>query len=562
MVLKTYNPYVVAMAATIGGMLFGFDVSSVSAFVNNETYRAYFNYPNDIVQGAITSAMAGGSFFGSLISGRLSDALGRKYAVQIGAVIWIVGSLFQSAVLTSFQLIMGRFISGIAIGICSSQVPVYIAELSPKRIRGRLVGTFQWAITWGVLIMFLVGYGCSFIEGPKSFRIAWGLQVIPGLLLLCALFFFPESPRWLATRDRWEEATNVIAHIQGGGDVEHPDVLLEMQEIREVVRINRMSEDVTVMDLFARGSRLRTFVGCSCQMWQQLTGINVMMYYVVYTFAMAGYEGNTDLIASSVQYAINVFMTVPALLFIDDWGRRPLLLTGSTFMALWLFCVAFTMGHFGHYVDSLNGNTEIRWIVPNHAAAKSVIAFNYLFVGTFAPTYGPGTWIYVSEIFPLKQRAIANGLCAAVNWTFNFLLAFLVPLGFKHIQYRTYLIFCFFCILMTLHVYFMFPETKGKTLEEIDLIWEDHIPPWKTSKIDVEEFVARDREHLINHESNRAPTELGEMDRGLSPADTNSGLSTTSYDTDAISFNEEEAQNLLNQDHPLSGNDSISVRMA
>ncbi|KAK9245518.1 general substrate transporter [Lipomyces tetrasporus] len=485
MVLKTYNPYIVAAAATIGGMLFGFDVSSVSAFVDNPTYREFFNYPDDIQQGGITSAMAGGSFVGSLISGRISDILGRRYAIQCGAIIWIIGSIVQCTVQDTAQLIIGRFISGIAIGICSSQVPVYIAELSPKKIRGRLVGLFQWAITWGIMIMFFISYGCSFMTGAKSFRIAWGLQIVPGVLLLSALVFFPESPRWLATKDRWDEATNVIAHIQGGGDMDHPDVLLEMQEIREVVRIDRLSKDVSVFDLFSRGSRLRTFVGASAQMWQQLTGINVMMYYVVYTFAMAGYEGNAGLISSSIQYVVNVIMTVPAILFIDKWGRRPLLLTGSSLMAVWLFLVGGIMGQYGHYVDSLNGNSGIRWVVPNKAAAMSIIAFNYLFVGTFAPTWGPGTWIYVSEIFPLKQRAIANGFCASINWTFNFLLAFCVPPGFKNIQWRVYIIFAIFCVIMTFHVFFMFPETKGKTLEEVDLIWEENIAPWKRGTIEV-----------------------------------------------------------------------------
>ncbi|KAK9464769.1 general substrate transporter [Lipomyces arxii] len=492
--LKTYNPYIVAVAATIGGMLFGFDVSSVSAFVDNPVYREFFNYPDDVIQGLITSAMAAGSFAGSLFSGRVSDAFGRKYAIQIGAIIWIVGSIVQATVRNTTQLVVGRFISGIAIGICSSQVPVYVAELSPKRIRGRLVGAFQWSVTWGVMIMFFIGYACSFLNGAKSFRIAWATQIVPGAVLLGSLVFFPESPRWLATMDRWDEATNVIAHIQGGGDAEHADVLVEMQEIREVVRLNRMSKEISVWDLFAPGSRMRTFVGASAQMWQQLTGINVMMYYVVYTFAMAGYEGNIVLISSSIQYVVNVIMTIPALLFIDNWGRRPLLLTGSVLMAIWLFAVGGIMGTYGHYVDSLNGNTEIRWVVDSGVPAMAIILFNYLFVGTFAPTWGPGIWIYVSEIFPLKQRATANGFCAAVNWTFNFLLAFCVPPGFKNIQWRVYIIFAIFCVLMTVHVFFMFPETKGKTLEEIDLIWEEHLPPWRSNQIDLSEAaVHRDR---------------------------------------------------------------------
>ncbi|KAK9454726.1 general substrate transporter [Dipodascopsis uninucleata] len=483
--MKTYNPYIVAAAATIGGMLFGFDVSSISAFVDNEQYREYFNYPSDVEQGLITAVMSGGSFMGSIISGRLSDKLGRKSAVQTGAIVWMVGSVVQCTVLSMTQLIIGRMISGFAIGICSSQVPVYIAELSPKNIRGRLVGTFQWAITWGVMLMFYISYACTFLSGPKSFRIAWGLQMLPGILLLSFMAFFPESPRWLATKDRWEEATNVIAHIQGGGDLEHPLVADEMQEIRQVVMIDRMSADVTILDLFSRGTRLRTFVGVSTQIWQQLTGINTMMYYVVYIFAMAGYTGNTGLISSSVQYLINVIMTVPALVGIDNWGRRRLLILGALVMSVFLTMVGGLMGYYGHYVDSLNGNTEIRWYVPDRFAAQAIILFNYLFVSTFAMTWGPGAWIYVSEIFPLKQRALANGLTASSNWATNFILAFVVPIMLKNFQWRTFMVFAFFCLAMALHVYFMFPETKGRTLEEIDILWEQNIAPWNTATLDL-----------------------------------------------------------------------------
>ncbi|KAK9316827.1 general substrate transporter [Lipomyces starkeyi] len=488
--LRIYNPYLVALSATIGGMLFGFDISSVSAFVDNASYRQFFNYPGSTKQGGITAAMAGGSFLGSLCAGFASDKLGRKYTIQLGAIIWMIGAAIQCSVQNVAQLICGRLIAGVAIGICSSQVPVYIAELSPKQIRGRLVGLFQWAVTWGIMIMFYISYGCTFLDGTKSFRLAWGIQMIPGLLLLLTLIVFPESPRWLAARDRWDEAIEIITHVQGKGDIENRDVQIEIQELREAVRIDKLSEDVTILDLFAKGSRVRTFVGVSGQIWQQLTGMNVMMYYVVYTFLMAGYQGNTVLVSSSIQYVINVVMTVPALLFIDSWGRRPLLIYGACIMAVWLFAVSGLMAAHGHWVPNVGNNPNIRWIVPEKSAAKAIIACNYLFVATFATTWGPGVWIYVSEIFPLKQRAIGNGFCGAFNWIFNFALAFFVPPAFQNIQWKTYLIFAVFCIAMATHVFFLFPETKGKTLEEIDIIWSEHIKPWKTANADVTELAA------------------------------------------------------------------------
>ncbi|KAK9384092.1 general substrate transporter [Kockiozyma suomiensis] len=507
--LRLYNPYLVAFSATIGGMLFGFDISSVSAFVDNATYKEYFGNPTSLQQGGITASMAGGSFLGSLCAGTLSDRIGRKYSIQLGSLVWIVGAAIQCSVQNRAQLICGRLIAGLAIGVCSSQVPVYLSELSPKKIRGRLVGLFQWAVTWGILIMFYISYGCSFIEGPASFRTAWGLQMVPGAILFGTLFFFPESPRWLASRDRWEEAVDIIRHVQGSGDgPESEDIQLEIEELREAVRIEQLSADVTYFDLFKKGSRLRTFVGTSAQIWQQLTGMNVMMYYVVYTFEMAGYTGNTGLVSSSIQYVINMAMTVPALLFIDKWGRRPLLIYGALVQGIWLFAVSGLMAQYGHWVPEVAGNDQIRWSVPDRTAAKAIIACNYLFVASFAMTWGPGIWLYVSEIFPMKQRAVGNGFCGAWNWIFNFALAFFVPPAFTNIQWKTYIIFSVFCICMAVNVFFLFPETKGKTLEEVDILWEEKIKPWKTANADVSHLAA-----------NRALTSHGEKSNEVEHAE-------------------------------------------
>ena len=153
--------------------------------------------------------MPGGSFIGALASGFLSDRFGRKRSIQIGAIIWCVGSIIVCASQDIAMLIVGRFINGWAVGICSAQVPVYVSELAPPSKRGRVVGAQQWAITWGILIMFYISYGTSFIQGPAAFRVPWGLQMIPAICLIIGLVFTPESPRWLARNDRWEECHNV-----------------------------------------------------------------------------------------------------------------------------------------------------------------------------------------------------------------------------------------------------------------------------------------------------------------------------------------------------------------
>ena len=203
---------------------------------------------------------------------------------------------------------------------------------------------------------------------------------------------------------------------------------------------------------------------------------------------MAGVNGNANLVASSIQYVINVVMTVPALLFVDRWGRRPTLLVGATLMMTWLFANAGILASKGHWAGptGVHNTPEASWEVSG-AASKGVIACSYLFVASYAPTWGPVSWIYPPELYPLRVRGKAVALATSANWAFNFALGYFVPPAFVNIKWQTYLVFGVFCFSMLVHVFFMFPETAGKTLEEVVEIFEDPhgiknvgTPAWKT----------------------------------------------------------------------------------
>ncbi|KAI9799875.1 MAG: hypothetical protein M1833_003797 [Piccolia ochrophora] len=486
------NIYFITAIAVIGGGLFGFDISSMSAIIGNQTYLCYFNQggrdaegkcagPNPDVQGGITASMPGGSFVGALLSGFLSDILGRKTAIQWGAVIWCIGSIIVCASQNIGMLIVGRFINGLSVGICSAQVPVYLSELAPPSKRGRLVGTQQWAITWGIMIMFYISFGCSYIKGTAAFRTPWGLQMIPAILLYIGLLFLPESPRWLARKDRWEDCHDVLALVHGKGDPDSPFVKRELQDIKEMCNFERRNADVTYLELFKPNMINRTHIGVSTQIWSQLTGMNVMMYYIVYVFAMAGLTGDNLLISSSIQYVINVVMTVPALIYLDRWGRRNTLIIGALFMLTWMFANAGLMASYGTYAgpDGLDNKKEVSWQIEG-PPSKAVIACTYLFVASFAVSWGPASWVYPPELFPLRVRGKAVALATASNWMFNFALSYFVPPAFVNIQWRVYVVFGVFCTAMAIHVFFLFPETAGKTLEEVENIFIHHVPAWKT----------------------------------------------------------------------------------
>jgi MFS family permease len=278
------NIYALAAFGTIGGALFGFDVSSMSAWIDREQYLEYFNHPNSNMQGGvrgciaqhpipshpipaptptndrhrkliflssqITASMSAGSFIGALCAGFIADKWGRRYALMGAAIVWIIGAAIQCSAQNVGHLIAGRIVSGLSVGVTSSQVCVYLAELAPGRIRGRIVGLQQWSIEWGILIMFLVAYGCTSVAGPAAFRIAWGVQAIPGFVLFGALIFFPESPRWLAGQERWEECLGVLAAIHAKGNRDDPLVQAEYMEVQEAVRVMQEAKGVGFLELF------------------------------------------------------------------------------------------------------------------------------------------------------------------------------------------------------------------------------------------------------------------------------------------------------------------------
>lgn len=197
---------------------------------------------------------------------------------RINAKSRVIGCIIVSASQDIPMLIVGRVINGFCVGIESAQVPVYISEVAPPSKRGRLVGAQQWAITWGIMIMFYISYGCSFISGTGAFRAPWALQMIPAILLFFGMMFLPESPRWLARKDRWEESLAVLTLTHGKGDPNHPWVAKEFEEIKAYCEFERQNADVTYWELFYPNMINRTHIGVFTQIWSQLTGMNVMMY--------------------------------------------------------------------------------------------------------------------------------------------------------------------------------------------------------------------------------------------------------------------------------------------
>ncbi|KAI8909275.1 sugar transporter [Powellomyces hirtus] len=476
---KVYNTYFLAFVSTIGGMLFGFDISSMSAIVGTKQYADFFDNPSDFVQGAIGAALAGGSVIGSLMAGPMSDKWGRRDSIFMACIFWVVGTIIQIFVTGVPTLIIGRAINGICVGITSSQVPVYLAEIAKKEKRGSIIVIQQLAIEWGILIMFGIGLGCKHIEGTASFRIAWGTQLIPAVFLMVGLPFLPKSPRWLAKVGRTEEAIDTLARIQANGNKNDPLVVAEFESIATVLAAERTA--VSGWRRYIKnGMWRRTFAGLSVQAWQQLSGANIMMYYVVYVFSMAGIKGNANDIASLVQYVILIIFSTAVFFFIDKTGRRPLLIYGALGMALCLFVVGGILSKGTHVPGGVDGNPNVVLTVSG-ASSGIIIGFCYLLVAIYATTLAPVAWVYAAEVWSLETRATGMSLAANANWIFNFLLGLFVPPMLKAISWWTFVIFGMFCVGAAIQAFVSYPETAGKSLEEIEKLFSDDAPrPWHT----------------------------------------------------------------------------------
>lgn len=315
---------------------------------------------------------------------------------------------------------------------------------------------------------FWIQYGAQHITSlhnslyTAAFRIPWGVQATPAVILLMGMWAFPHSPRWLADKGRMEEAHQVLADIHGNGDFDHPRVILEMNEIQAAVEFDRSIKSNRYSDLMKPKYAYRAFLGMFLQVWQQLTGMNIIMFYVVLLFEQAGIGGGdqgAQLISSGVSYVCNVVMTIPAILWVDKWGRRPTMIFGALWMSLFLWIVGGLMSQGEWYLQ------DGKWMMTlPDTKSKGIVACVYLFVCGFACTWGPIGWIYPAEIYPLRIRAVAVGMSTAANWFFNWLLNFVVPLLMQRIRFGLYMLFAGFNFLMAVHIYLAYPETKGFTV--------------------------------------------------------------------------------------------------
>ena len=426
--------------AALAGLMFGLDVGVISGAT--QFIQKDFGVSDQVIEW-IVSAMMVGAALGALGASWLSGHLGRKRSLMLGAVLFVAGSLWCGLAPSSGSLIAGRVVLGLAIGVASFTAPLYLAEVAPEYIRGAMVSLYQLMITIGILVAFLSDTAFSY---GGNWRWMLGVIAIPGILFLVGVLALPESPRWLLMLGRREEGLEVLRRLRGNPAV----VSRECADIEEQLRTPQRG-----WHLFVENSNFRRSVGLGVllQVVQQLTGINVVMYYAPRIFQSMGYNTEAQMWFTAAVGLTNVLATFIAIAYVDRWGRKPILYAGFVVMAVGLGIVG-TLMHLGI-------NTPSEQLLA--------VAMLLVFIIGFAMSAGPLVWTICSEIQPLKGRDFGIGASTLTNWVVNMVVGatFLTLLNnFGHAQ--TFWLYAALNASFIWFTYALVPETKGVTLEQIE----------------------------------------------------------------------------------------------
>lgn len=431
----------VAAVASLGGLLFGFDTGVISGallFIKKDFELSA------TAQSVVTSMVLVGAVGGAAFGGSLTDRFGRKPVIIAMAVFFAVGSLLSAAANAAWTLMAARLILGVAIGVASMLTPLYLSEMAPAEKRGAIVSLNQFCITLGILSSYLVDYVFADVAG--TWRWMLGVGLVPGVLLGFGMIFLPESPRWLAAQGRMDEALQVLRQLRRRDDVDG-----ELSGLKRDIRQEKAEASLAAL-FSSPKARMPLVVGIGLAVFQQVTGINTVIYYAPSIFKQAGFESNSAAILATVGIGVvNVLMTVVALLLLDQAGRRKLLLWGLAVMAVCLVAIsaAFSIG-----TDKVGGITAV-------ALAA--------YVGGFAIGLGPIFWLMIAEIFPLAYRGRGMSVASIANWGSNLIVALLfldlirilTPAG-------TFGLFAVLTVAAIVFAWRFVPETNGRSLEDIE----------------------------------------------------------------------------------------------
>jgi sugar porter (SP) family MFS transporter len=454
---QTLTPWLAVVLAVIliAGLLFGYDqgvISGALAGIEDEFSLT------PLLIGVVTSWVTLGALIGSLLGGEVADRLGRRRTILVAGLMFVAGAMVQALAPGTVVLVAGRLIVGAGVGVAAVAAPLYAAELAPATLRGRFVSAYQLAITIGIFLAYLVN---GWLD---DWRMMLGVSAVPGLLLLTAALAAPESPRWLMKVNRRADAAVELAKVRPG-----VDAAPRLDAI--AAALAQETGQASWGELFGRQWRRPLSVGVGLAIFQQVTGINAIIYYANQIFAAAGFITAAQQAAATTWAigAVNVLATLIAIAFIDRLGRRKLLLAGLVGMGVSLLAVGAAF----QFIEQAPNPAAAAGAGPSWAGIVTLLAL-VVFIVCFAFSLGPVVWTVINEIFPGRIRGRGVALATAVNWG----AAFLVSQCFLSLvdamgNALTFWLFALFCGVGWVWIYYSVPETKGQSLEQIETMWRE-----------------------------------------------------------------------------------------
>ncbi|KAK9319950.1 putative hexose carrier protein [Lipomyces orientalis] len=456
----------VTAVTALGFLQIGFDIGLMGGLVNQRAFIGTFNSPSPTILGFIVSIMEVGAFFGSISNAILGEWMGRKKSIGLGVIVMILGSLLQATAYHRSHLIVGRIVTGFGLGIVNSTTPVMQAEFSPKAMRGLYVCMQLTTLNLGTLLVYWIDYGFSTHVNSYAWRVPIILQCAFLLPMLILLLYVDETPRWLAAHDRQNDALEVLRRLNNG-KIPDSEVVTIYEDILRTVSVEQAVGAGSWKDLLKNDkiqSQRRFFIACAIQMFQQLGGINAIIYYSGTIFQKSvGFSPHmSSLMSGFLQTWMFLASFIPWLL-IDRIGRRRLLLSMISLMAA-------VMAVQSALVRQIENDTNI-----SHVCGIAAAAMLFVFEGAFTIGFQATVWVYPSEILPLRFRQRGSAISTAANWICNYIIVQITLPAVSNIGWKTYIIFAILNALWVPIIFFFFPETKGLQLENVDRLFAGQV---------------------------------------------------------------------------------------
>ncbi|QLG74130.1 hypothetical protein HG535_0G00150 [Zygotorulaspora mrakii] len=467
---------------SLGGFLPGWDSGITSGFINMENFRENFGsyshttgqyYLSNVRMGLLVAIFSVGCALGGILLAKLGDIFGRRLAIIMVVVIYVVGAIIQiSATGKWYQYFIGKIIYGLGCGGCSVLCPMLLSEIAPKDLRGALVSMYQLMVTLGIFLGYCAGYSTRNYKDTAQWRVPLGLCFAWAIIICIGMLLIPESPRYLAENGRIEEARRAIARLSRV-PVEHEFVESEIDQIVQGIEIQKANGEASWGELFSTKSKIlqRLITGCLVQSFLQLTGENYFFFYGTTIFKSVGLTDGFE--TSVIIGTVNLFSTIVAVFVVDKLGRRMCLMSGAGGMLVCMVVFA-SVGVTRLYPNGQDAPSS-------KGAGNCMIVFTMFYIFFFATTWAPVAYIVVAESFPSRVKSKGMAISTAFNWLWQFLIGFFTPFITDAINFYYGYVFVGCLVAMFLYVFFFLPETSGLSLEDIHVLYEEGIPPWKSA---------------------------------------------------------------------------------